>query len=284
MFDDQTLEKLAELICGDNTQKHPTYRSGSELTRFFSRAGAGRFIHDNSTRKWWVKDSLKQCTNEELTNIIKRIAYPREYGGDSEKVKKALTCLNEILYVEGVKVALKGIDPVIEKTEIDFNIVEEKQKEELKPLPPPDFLTLKVEPGIGDVLKQRWNETQICVDSKAYLAATVMMGSMLEGLLLATMQRFPQQANQSKVAPYDQKSQKVKPFPNWTLAQMIDVAHDLKWIGMDVQKFSHALRDFRNLIHPYEQNLCKTFPDEDTCKISWLVVQAAVNDLAKILK
>jgi hypothetical protein len=283
MFDDQTFESLAELICGD-TEKAPQYRSGWELTKFFKRAGAGRFVHTNETRKWWTKDSLMAATSEELTNIIKRFVSPKEYGGDQEKVNKALLAVNEILQIEGYKVILKGIDPVIEKTEIDFDIKDEKQKEELKPLPPPDFLTLQVEPGIGEILKQRWNETQLCVDSKAYLAALVMMGSLLEGLILATMQRFPQVANQSKVAPVDPKTQKVKSFPYWTLSQMIDVAHDLKWIGLDVQKFSHALRDFRNLIHPYEQNLCKTFPDEDTCKISWLVVQAAVNDLALILK
>jgi hypothetical protein len=283
MFDDQTFERLAELICGD-IEKAPQYRSGWELTKFFKRAGVERFVHVNETRKWWTKDSLMAATSEELTNIIKRFVSPKEYGGDQEKVNKALLAINEILQIEGYKVHLKGIDPFIEKTDIDFNIKDEQKTEDLEPLPPPDFLTLQVEPGIGEILKQRWNEVQLCVDSKAYLAALVMMGSLLEGLILATMQRFPQIANQSKVAPADPKTQQVKLFPNWTLAQMIDVAHDLKWIGLDVQKFSHALRDFRNLIHPYEQNLCKTFPDEDTCKISWLVVQAAVNDLALVLK
>jgi hypothetical protein len=29
--------------------------------------------------------------------------------------------------------------------------------------------------------------------------------------------------------------------------------------------------------------IVKTFPDKDTCEISWLVVQAAANDLAKKL-
>jgi len=55
-------------------------------------------------------------------------------------------------------------------------------------------------------------------------------------------------------------------------------------ISLDVKKFSHALREFRNLIHPYQQMAVNTFPDKDTCEISWLVVQAAVNDLARKLK
>ena len=65
---------------------------------------------------------------------------------------------------------------------------------------------------------------------------------------------------------------------------MIEVAHELRWVGLDIRKFSHALREFRNLVHPHEQLGTGDRPDADTCKISWLVVQAASNDLAKVLK
>ena len=56
------------------------------------------------------------------------------------------------------------------------------------------------------------------------------------------------------------------------------------WLDLDVKKFSHALGELRNLIHPYEQMLARAFPDKDTCQISRLVVQAAANDLARKLK
>ena len=75
-----------------------------------------------------------------------------------------------------------------------------------------------------------------------------------------------------------------KHFSDWSLAEMIDVAHSVCWLGLDVKRFSHALRSFRNLVHPYEQMASGATPDEDTCSISWLVVQAAVNDLARTLK
>jgi hypothetical protein len=65
---------------------------------------------------------------------------------------------------------------------------------------------------------------------------------------------------------------------------MINVAHEAGWLDLDVKKFSHALREFRNLIHPYQQMMERSFPDKDTSEISWLVVQAASNDLARILK
>jgi len=47
--DEQTLEALAELVCGDDREKHPLYRTGGELTRFFNSAGLGReLIQDDS--------------------------------------------------------------------------------------------------------------------------------------------------------------------------------------------------------------------------------------------
>lgn len=106
---------------------------------------------------------------------------------------------------------------------------------------------------------------------------------MLEGMLLAVLQRFPNEANICKAAPIDQKTSKAKPLVKWSLSDMINVAHEAGWIDLDVKKFSHSLREFRNLIHPYQQMLDNVFPDKDTCEISWLVVQAAANDLAKKL-
>lgn len=137
---------------------------------------------------------------------------------------------------------------------------------------------------MGEILADRWNEAQKCLDSKAYLAATIIMGSLLEGMLLAVIRIFPKEANTAKAAPRDTKTGSAKHIAEWSLSDMINVAHELEWIGLDVKKFSHSLREFRNLIHPYEQMVNRAFPDRDTSEISWLVVQAASNDLARKLR
>jgi hypothetical protein len=184
--------------------------------------------------------------------------------------------------IEGMKVELDGVTPRLKEITPQFSEVE--KKDELKPLPPPDFLNLKLEVGLGEILSDRWNETQKCLDAGGYLAATILMGSLLEGILLAVLQKYPREVNTSKVAPRDPKTGKIKYFAEWSLFDMINVSHDLGWLDLDVKKFSHSLREFRNLIHPYQQMVLKTFPDKDTCEISWLVVQAATNDLARKLK
>jgi hypothetical protein len=278
-MDPETLERIADMICGDGPD-YPVYRTGSELTRFFRRVGFSNFVHDGSTRKWWTLGVLHQLTSNNLKAVILRLANPREYGGDESQVKKAIEALNQVLLIEGLEIELQGINPTLKEVTPQLS----EKKKELKPLPPPDFINLKLEPGLGEILSLRWDETQKCFDSKAYLAATILMGSFLEGMLLAVMQRFPKEANTSKMAPKHPSTGVVKHFAEWSLSDMINVAHDLGWIDLDVKQFSHSLRVFRNMIHPYEQLATRAFPDKDTSEISWLVVQAASNDLARKLK
>lgn len=281
-MDGQTLDSLADMICGDGQQYYPVYRTGSDLTRFFQRVGFLNLRHDGSTRKWWTLDVLKQLTDNNLKAVILRLADPREYRGNQQQVALAITRLNELLMVEGLRVELDGVNPRLK--EITPQFVEQVEEPDLKPLPPPDFLRLTLEVGLGEILADRWEQAQRCVNVEAYVASIIVMGSMLEGMLLAVLQRFPNEGNKCKAAPTDAKTGKVKHFADWSLSDMINVAHEANWIDLDVKKFSHALREFRNLIHPYQQMALNTFPDKDTCEISWLVVQAAANDLARKLK
>ena len=55
----------------------------------------------------------------------------------------------------------------------------------------------------------------------------------------------------------------------------------LDLVGEDVKKFSHALRDFRNYIHPFQQMASQFNPDQHTAKICWQVLQAAITQLSK---
>ena len=80
--------------------------------------------------------------------------------------------------------------------------------------------------------------------------------------------------------PQNNKDGKVKQFPDWTLNNFIDVAHEVGLLAEDVKKYSHTLRDFRNYIHPYEQMSSGFNPDKYTAKISWQVLKVALFQLA----
>jgi hypothetical protein len=49
----------------------------------------------------------------------------------------------------------------------------------------PDFSPLISDPTMQDILKRRWAECILCFKSGALLSATVVMGGLVEGLLLA---------------------------------------------------------------------------------------------------
>jgi len=136
---------------------------------------------------------------------------------------------------------------------------------------------LGLDNAITEVLKQRLEEVGKCLRSKASLAAIFLCGSTLEGILLGISSKYPKEFNQSKCAPA--KDGKILPFHNWTLASFIDTARDIGILGEDVKKHSHALRDFRNYIHPYQQVASGFSPHEHTAKISWQVLQAAIYEI-----
>lgn len=275
-LDPSTLEALAELICGD---AGPYYRTGSMLPVFFRNAGLFCPPHDGSTRKWWTLGRLEEYNQDplQIEKVIKRLANPKEYKGNSEITNKVITELNTLLSVEGLKVELEGVTPRI--IEITPSVVATKKKIS-EAFPIPDFTKIIRDPSLENILISRWKETIRCIESEAYLSAIIMMGSILEGVLLAVIHANPKEANTAKSAPKDSKFD-VKKFWEWTLSEMIEVAHEVGWIKGDVRQFSHSLRDYRNMVHPWHQRAKGEIPDEDTCKICWHVVVAAINDLIK---
>lgn len=141
---------------------------------------------------------------------------------------------------------------------------------------------LNIDPNLVPVLEARLAEAQHCVAS-APLATIFLCGSLLEGILLGVALQSPKHFNTASNAPKD-KTDKVKPFQEWTLAQFIDVAHGLGLLKLDVKKFSHELRDFRNYIHPYQQLASKFSPDKHTAEMCIQVLKAAVADLSGVRK
>jgi hypothetical protein len=139
---------------------------------------------------------------------------------------------------------------------------------------------LSLDPVICGILKQRIDEIRKGLTAQTPLAVIFLCGSTLEGVLLGIACAKAREFNQSAVSPRD-KFGKVKQFQDWTLNDFINVARDLNLLGEDVKKFSHALRDFRNYIHPYQQMSSNFSPDEHTAKICWQVLQAAITQLSK---
>ena len=136
---------------------------------------------------------------------------------------------------------------------------------------PPDF-----SPFIGDtrmqmILSSRWNECVTCINAGAPLAATVMMGGLLETLLLA---RFNRETDKTVIfkastAPIDKKTGKTLQLKEWTLRHYLDVGYELGWVRRSTKDVGEVLRDFRNYVHPYKQASHGVDLDSNDAKLFW---------------
>ena len=144
----------------------------------------------------------------------------------------------------------------------------------------PSLGKLNLDPTVTAILEGRLKEIELGLKARTPLSVIMISGSILEGALLGIASQSPADFNRSGSSPKD-KTGKVKPFPEWSLAQFIDVACDLALMQLDVKKFSHVLRDFRNYIHPYEQMASGFTPDMHTAEICFQVLKAALADLGK---
>jgi hypothetical protein len=120
---------------------------------------------------------------------------------------------------------------------------------------PPSFSKLVSDSKMQEILKKRWIECTSCLDAGVPLAATVMMGGLLEGLLLA---RINQESNKTsiftaKATPKDKKTGNPFSLKDWGLSDFISVAHELKWISESAKDVGVVLRDYRNYIHPQKE-------------------------------
>lgn len=276
--DANTIESLADLICGDGG---PYYRQGWKLPLFFRAAGLDCPDHDGSTRKYWVISQLEEYNEnpEMMAAVIKRIADPKAYSDRPDVIPDVLDKLNTILAMEGLAVVIEGIKPVIQTIDPHVPVLIQKETKVIEPVP--DFSLVVPDTNLVKILDGRWYEAQECFRHEAFLASIIMMGSLLEGMIIALVMRKPKEANQAKSSPKDTAGT-VRKFPEWTLNDLISVAHDCGWIQGDIKRFAHALRDYRNLVHPLGHLKSGEDPDQDTCRICWEITKAAINDMLKV--
>ncbi|GAA4598115.1 hypothetical protein GCM10023194_74810 [Planotetraspora phitsanulokensis] len=265
-LDDKTLQELARLICGDDG---PLRRQGWELPGFLLGAGWTDVPdYDGGPRREWTTDRLleRRKAPDDIEKVILRLCDQREYLGEpADTAARVTKMLNDFLIHEGYKVERPTGRPRV--IECDPTLATPGS---LAPV------TLKVtmsqvvkDAQLAKVLQGRLDEARTCSDNGCHVAAIIMLGSLLEGVLLD--------------AARDRLSIPESSLGKKNLHDLIELAHHNGFIAVDVLRLCHALRDFRNLVHPHLQVRMSHTPDRDTVEMCWPVVNATLNDLAESL-
>jgi hypothetical protein len=114
-LNDRVLDGLAGMVCGD-ADLFP-YRSSSHITSYFERCGLP-FVHDGSTRKWWVLERLTELNlgvcqqhdlpSDDLLRVISELYEPDDFERHNRRnsaqftIEAALADLNKLLKRQGL--------------------------------------------------------------------------------------------------------------------------------------------------------------------------------------
>ena len=97
---------------------------------------------------------------------------------------------------------------------------------------------------IKEILKRDYLEIQRNLISSNWKSAIILSGGSIEAILLDLLTKEPDKAKDSKKVPDKTDLNK------WDLNSLIKVAVEERFIEIDISKFSHTVREYRNLIHP----------------------------------
>lgn len=149
--------------------------------------------------------------------------------------------------------------------------------------PAPDFSPLVSDPAMRLILDRRWDETALCLRAGANLAATVMMGGLLEALLLSRLNHMGDKspAFAAASAPKNKKTGKAAELKLWKLQDFIEVAHELGWIRQSGRDVGHVLRDYRNYVHPAKEHSHGMTISADDASMFWILFQSLANQILR---
>jgi hypothetical protein len=148
----------------------------------------------------------------------------------------------------------------------------------------PDFSPLVGDAEMKSILADRWGECHRCLEARAYLAATVMMGGLLEALFVARANQLSDKSAlfKAKATPQDPKTKKPLPLSEWTLRPYIDVGFEIGWITRPGKDVAAVLRDYRNYVHPEKQRSHGVRLQEQDALMFWDITRNLAAQLLRV--
>jgi hypothetical protein len=259
LLDSAILDRLADVICGDDTTAY--YRTGTQIARLFAAAGWPWCGEVDRGRRTWVVEQLtdRRADPPAIERLLLRIADPREYIDDEPARSAAVEDLDRLLALEGYEIYYAAQGPQLQPRSRSFHRLNSHEPAELAG----DLGRIVQDSRFGAQLTQRLEEARICWDNGAHLAAVIMLGSLLEGVLYDFARSHADGGEHQ----------------DDNLQRLIVQAGKRGWVAHDVLDYANVLRDHRNLVHPRKQFRDGHAPDTDSVRIAWNVVVAALNDL-----
>jgi len=125
------------------------------------------------------------------------------------------------------------------------------------------------------IIERDYSEIQRAYIAQCWKSVMILCGGAIEAILTDLLKSDETSTKASKSAP------KEPDITRWDLSQLIGVAVELKLVSTAVEKLSHSLREYRNLVHPGNELRSKLRFDAEEAKIAIEVLNILHRDLSK---
>jgi hypothetical protein len=127
--------------------------------------------------------------------------------------------------------------------------------------------------ALRKILERDYQEIQRAYVATCWKSVIIVAGSEIEAILADLLLQHESRARASSTAP------KKPQITSWDLADLIKVSVELNLINQGVEKLSHSVREYRNLVHPGNEIRNKLTFDAEEAKIAVEVLHIVHRDL-----
>jgi hypothetical protein len=134
------------------------------------------------------------------------------------------------------------------------------------------FITDK---SLRDIIERDYSEIQRAYIASCWKSVIILSGGTIEAILTDLLKANEAAAKTAKSAP------KNDDITQWDLSQLIKVAVELGLVSTSIDKLSHSIREYRNLVHPGNELRNKLRFDAEEARIAIEVLNIVQRDLYK---
>ncbi|OPA74070.1 hypothetical protein BVG16_25300 [Paenibacillus selenitireducens] len=130
-----------------------------------------------------------------------------------------------------------------------------------------------VNPELKSMLERDLNENVIALITKSYKTSLIMSGSIIEAVLLDHI-------TSKNITSYILENGKSKKTNQMDLNELLYIANKEAYIDLQLYHLSHAIRGFRNLIHPgVEKRKTSIIVNEENAALAWSIVKKVIQEI-----
>jgi hypothetical protein len=127
--------------------------------------------------------------------------------------------------------------------------------------------------GLRKVIERDYTEIQKAYIGGCWKSVIILSGGAIEAVLLDLLLQNQRNTQAASKAP------KNSDITRWDLSDLIKVSVELNLVSAGVEKLSHSVREYRNLIHPGNEVRNKLSFDAEEARIALEVLHIVYRDL-----